>query len=282
LVASEVTTNGDLFTAPLANPDQLTELGVNKFLQSMALIDDTRLIGQDFSLQFWTMHTDGSGLVSVLDSEPLKQAPSPCPDGKTFLYVSIDERNRAKIARAEYTSNTGTALTSGPLDFGAICTPDQKSYLYLNNVSNGVANLMKADFSGGNPTKVMSGDIGDVSMSPDRNFIVVMMLKQEQNRTVRHALLVSLKDFNVVHDVPTDPRAASFGVLTDNSAFLYVLREGNVDNLYAEPVTGGPPRQLTHYKSDHIRTYEITRDGRTLVLSRGNEVANALMISNFR
>src|SRR6185369_7953283 len=185
LVASEVTTNGDLFTAPLANPDQLTELGVNKFLQSMALIDDTRLIGQDFSLQFWTMHTDGSGLVSVLDSEPLKQAPSPCPDGKTFLYVSIDERNRAKIARAEYTSNTGTALTSGPLDFGAICTPDQKSYLYLNNVSNGVANLMKADFSGGNPTKVMSGDIGDVSMSPDRNFIVVMMLKQEQNRTVR-------------------------------------------------------------------------------------------------
>jgi eukaryotic-like serine/threonine-protein kinase len=282
LVASEVTNNGDLYTAPLANPDQLTPLNTNKNLQSMALIDDTRVIGQDFTLQFWTVHTDGTGLASVLDSEPLKQAPSPCPDGKTFLYVSIDERNRAKIARAEYTSTSGTALTAGPLDFGAICTPDQQSYLYVNNVSNGVAKLIKASFTGGTPTTVMSGDIGDISLSPDRNFIVLSMLKQEQNRSVRHLLLLSLKDFNVVRDVPVDPRAGSFGILADNSAFIYSKREGNVDNLYTEPVGGGPPTQLTHYKTDHIRSYEITRDGKTLVISRGNEVANALMISNFR
>jgi serine/threonine protein kinase len=282
LVASEVTNTGDLYTAALANPDQLTPLNTNKNLQSMALIDDTRLIGQDYTLQFWTVHTDGSGLASVLDNEPLKQAPSPCPDGKTFLYVSIDERNRAKIARAEYTSTTGTALTSGPLDFGGVCTPDQQSYLYLNNVSNGVAHLMKASFSGGTPTKVMSGDIGDISLSPDRNFIVLSMLKQQQDRNVRHLLLLSLKDFNVVRDVPVDPRATNFGILADNSAFIYSKREGNVDNLFTEPVNGGPPTQFTHYKSDHIRSYEITRDGKTLVISRGNEVANALMISNFR
>jgi Tol biopolymer transport system component len=282
LVTSEITNNGDVFTAAMANPDQLTPLNINKNLQSMALIDDTRLIGQDFSLQFWTAHTDGSGLASVLDSEPLKQAPSPCPDGKTFLYVSIDERNHAKIARAEYTSATGTALTSGPLDFGAICTPDQQGYLYLNNVSNGVANLMKASFSGGTPTKVLSGDIGDISMSPDRNYIVVGMLKQEQNRNVRHILLLSLKDFSVLHDRPVEPRAGSFGILADNSAFIYSKREGNVDNLYTEPVNGGPATQLTHYKTDHIRSYEFTRDGKMLVISRGNEVANTLMISNFR
>jgi Tol biopolymer transport system component len=282
LVAAEVTSSGDLYTAPMANPDQLTPLNTTKNLQSMALIDDTRVIGQDFSLQFWTLHTDGSGLATVLDAEQLKQAPSPCPDGKTFLYVSIDERNRAKIARAEYTSTTGTALTAGPLDFGAICTPDQQGYLYLNNVSNGVAHLMKASFGGGTPTKLISGDLGDISMSPDRNFIVLSMLKQEQNRSVRHLLLLSLKDFNVVRDVPVDPRAGNFGILADNSAFIYAKRVGNVDNLYTEPVSGGPPTQITHYKTDHIRSYEITRDGKTLVISRGNEVANALMITNFR
>jgi dipeptidyl aminopeptidase/acylaminoacyl peptidase len=119
-------------------------------------------------------------------------------------------------------------------------------------------------------------------MSPDRNFIVLSMLKQEQNRSVRHLLLLSLKDFNVVRDVPVDPRAGNFGILADNSAFIYAKREGNVDNLYTEPVGGGPPSQLTHYKTDHIRTYEITQDGKTLVISRGNEVANALMITNFR
>jgi eukaryotic-like serine/threonine-protein kinase len=282
MVTAQVAVNGDLYTGSLANPDQLSALGVNKNLQSMTLIDDTRIIGQDSSLQFWILHTDGTGVASVLDAEPLKQSPVPCSDGKTFLYVAIDEQNHAKVARAEYTSNTGTPLTSGPLDFGGVCTPDQKAFLYLSNTSNGVVELMKASFDGGSPTKIMSGDFGDLSFSPDRNNFVLTALKQEQGKTVRHLMLISLTDLKVIHDVPVDPRASSFGVLADNSAFVYIMREGNVDNLYTVPVTGGSPHQLTHYKSEHIRTYEFTRDGKTLVVARGSEIANAVMISNFR
>jgi eukaryotic-like serine/threonine-protein kinase len=282
LVTSQVTVSGDLYTGPLSAPDQISALGVNKNFQSMALIDDTRLIGHDSTLQFWTVHTDGTGLASVLDAEPLKQNPVPCPDGKTFLYVSIDEQNHARVARAEYTSNTGTPLTPGPLDFGGLCTPDQSGFLYVTNFSNGSEDLMKASFSGGAATKVMSGDLDNISLTPDRKNLTLTNIKQEQGKTVRHVSLVSFNDFKVIHDLTVNPRASSFGILADNSAFTYVLREANVDNLYAVPVTGGEPRQLTHFKGDHIRTYEFTRDGKTLIVSRGTEVANAVMISNFR
>jgi eukaryotic-like serine/threonine-protein kinase len=282
MVTAQVTVTGDLYTAALSAPDELTDLKVNKTLNSMALIDDSRLIAQDNSLNFWTVRTDGSGLNSILNAEPLKQAPSPCPDGKSFLYVSINEQNQARIARAEYTSNTGTPLTSGPLDFGGVCTPDGQSFLYLQNNSNGLANLMKASLTGGAPTKITSGDFGDISLSPDRNFLVLTNLVEEKGRTVRHGLTLSLKDFKVVNDQPVPPRANSFGILADNSAFTFLQRQANVDNLFAQSVNGGPPRQLTHYKSDHIRTYEITHDGKTLVICRGNESVNAVMISNFR
>lgn len=279
---AQVALTGDLYTASLANPDQLTPLGVNKNINSLALIDDTHWIGQDNGLAFWTAKTDGSGLASILNSEVIKQAPAPCPDGKTFLYVSIDEKNQARVARADYTSNSGTALTSGPLDFGGICTPDGQGFLYLQNTSNGIVNLMKASFAGGTPTKIMSGDFNDVSMSPDRNFLVMTSFVEENGKTVRHGLTVSLQDFKVLNDQPLPPRASNFGILADNSAYIYVLREGNVDNLYAEPVKGGPQRQLTHFKGDHIRSYEFTRDGKSILLSRGNESVNAIMISNFR
>ena len=282
LVTLQLSLSGDLYRAPMATPDQVTPFGSNKVFQSMALVDDSRIVAQDSLLAFWMIPTNGGAMTQVLESELLKTGPAPCPDGKAMLYTAIDEQNHVKVARAEYGSSTGTPLTAGPYDFGGTCLPDQKSFLYLSQHGNGGIDLLKASFDGSPVTKIMSGNFDNLSMSPDRNFLVMTNLEQEKGKTVRHAMLLSLKDFKILNDAPLPPRAGGVGVLSDNSAFTYVQRDGNTDNLYTLPVNGGTPRQFTHYKSDHIRTYEITRDGKMLYIARGNEIANAIMISNFR
>jgi hypothetical protein len=54
-----------------------------------------------------------------------------------------------------------------------------------------------------------------------------------------------------------------------------------VDNIWEQPVTGGPPKPMTHFTSDKIFSFDWSRDGR-LALSRGTDTTDAVLIKNFR
>ena len=54
-----------------------------------------------------------------------------------------------------------------------------------------------------------------------------------------------------------------------------------VDNIWEQPVAGGPPKPVTHFTSDRIFGFDWSRDGR-LALSRGTEPTDAVLIKNFQ
>jgi hypothetical protein len=54
-----------------------------------------------------------------------------------------------------------------------------------------------------------------------------------------------------------------------------------VDNVWEQPVTGGPPKPVTHFTSDRIFYFDWSRDG-CLALSQGTERIDAVLIKNFR
>jgi hypothetical protein len=56
------------------------------------------------------------------------------------------------------------------------------------------------------------------------------------------------------------------------------MREGN---LYKQPLAGGPTVPLTHFASGRIFNFQWSRQGR-IVLSRGSETMDAVLLSNFR
>jgi hypothetical protein len=60
------------------------------------------------------------------------------------------------------------------------------------------------------------------------------------------------------------------------------LHDGDVDNLWYQAFAGGPPKQLTHFTSDHIYAYAFSRDGKRIAMTRGNARQDAVMLSNFR
>jgi len=49
-----------------------------------------------------------------------------------------------------------------------------------------------------------------------------------------------------------------------------------------QPLDGGPPRQVTDFKSDRIFGFEWSRDGKQLALARGTESSDVVLISGFR
>jgi hypothetical protein len=51
-----------------------------------------------------------------------------------------------------------------------------------------------------------------------------------------------------------------------------------VSNLWRTPLDGAPPTQITDFKSDSIRYFSYSRDGKHLALSRGNVTRDAVLI----
>jgi Tol biopolymer transport system component len=68
----------------------------------------------------------------------------------------------------------------------------------------------------------------------------------------------------------------------DGSAIAYIDNRGGAGNIWALPVGGGPPRQLTDFKSDSIFWFDFSRDGKQLAMARGTQTSDVVLNSNFR
>jgi Tol biopolymer transport system component len=68
----------------------------------------------------------------------------------------------------------------------------------------------------------------------------------------------------------------------DGKALQYLLTKGDVTNLWAQPLAGGPPRQVTKSTVGRIFDFNWTYDGKQLLLSRGEVTSDVVLLSNLR
>lgn len=49
---------------------------------------------------------------------------------------------------------------------------------------------------------------------------------------------------------------------------------------WLQPIAGGEPRQITSFKADSIFSFDVSRDGRQLVMSRGTTNYDVMLLRN--
>ena len=54
----------------------------------------------------------------------------------------------------------------------------------------------------------------------------------------------------------------------DGRSILFTRSQGGVSNLWSQPIGGGPAKQVTHFKTDRIATFNLSRDGKRVALTR--------------
>jgi TolB protein len=64
----------------------------------------------------------------------------------------------------------------------------------------------------------------------------------------------------------------------DGRSVMYVRHEGSVSNLWRQAIGSGAMKQLTHFDSDRIFCFDLSRDGRMVVLSRGQISTDLVLI----
>jgi hypothetical protein len=63
---------------------------------------------------------------------------------------------------------------------------------------------------------------------------------------------------------------------------LYIDTRGGVSNIWMQPIDGSPPKPVTDFKSEHIFSFDWSRDGKQLAVARGTQTSDVVLISDFK
>jgi Tol biopolymer transport system component len=62
----------------------------------------------------------------------------------------------------------------------------------------------------------------------------------------------------------------------------YLLTRRGATNVWEQPIAGGPPHAITEFTSGRILGFSWSRDGKSLLLAKGEDSSDVVLMSNFR
>ena len=68
----------------------------------------------------------------------------------------------------------------------------------------------------------------------------------------------------------------------DQKGVQYLLTRNGATNVWEQQLTAGAPRRVTNFASGRIFDFAWTRDGQELLLAKGENSSDVVLISNFR
>lgn len=203
--------------------------------------------------------------------------PSVSPDGR-FIAFTSDRTGVPHIWRMNLDGDNPKQLTS-KYDTSPQSSPDGQWVAYLSIANE--ATVWKVAIDGGQPVQLSDKRAEYPAFSPDGKQIACYYLENPSS-SVNLAIL----PFEGGQPIKTFALPTGFDAnlrwSTDGRAIIYAIKRGGVSNLWAQPVDGSPPKQLTDFTSDRIFWFDFSRDGKQLALSRGTETSDVVLISGFK
>jgi Tol biopolymer transport system component len=76
--------------------------------------------------------------------------------------------------------------------------------------------------------------------------------------------------------------AADLRWAPSGKALDYLLTRSGATNIWEQPLTNEAPRQVTSFPSGRIVDFAWSRDGKQLLVAKGNQTSDVILISGFR
>ena len=204
--------------------------------------------------------------------------PSVSPDGRYIVFMS-DRTGVPHIWRMDIDGANVRQLTFKQYDEDPNISPDGQWIAYMSCMNK--CTVWKVGIEGGSPMQVTDKYSESPTFSPDGKQIACTYLEQP-NAQFKFAILPSdggppAKTFTFPVGVKTNLRWTA-----DGRALIYGVTQKGVTNLWAQPIDGSPPKQLTNFASERIFGFDVSRDGKQVALSRGTQTSDVVLISNFK
>jgi Tol biopolymer transport system component len=245
---------------------------------------DQRILSATMGFQgsvFDLRKSDGSGKTAVLEDSVLSFQPSACGDGRAVVFTSARGQHGVSIWRMDANGGNLKELTPGPFNSNPICSPDGQWLVFMTLNDSGNA-ILKIPIDGGTPVSLSPQTAFGAAVSPDGNLIALWSVEGAVPNIHNVWRVVPSTGgaplYTLVADVRDARRRLRF--TPDGKSLAYIVNEGGVSNLWAMPLTGGSPKQLTDFKSDLIFDFAWSRDGKLLALSRGQINRDVVLLTD--
>jgi serine/threonine protein kinase/Tol biopolymer transport system component len=229
----------------------------------------------------WEMDSDGSSPHRLTSTSAATAAtePAAAPSGGFLAFTQEDSSRHANIWRIDLDGGNLKQLTNGENDFRPAVSPDGQWVVY-SSTHGGKSVLMKVSSAGAAPTQLTDYDSFFPAISPDGKWIACWYFPgQSQPDGVA---IVPFAGGAPAKFFPLPPTAGgNLHWTPDGRTVAFLDRVDDAVNVWEQPVVGGKRRQVTRFTSDNIFYFDWFRDGR-LVLARGKEPIDAVLIRNFR
>jgi Tol biopolymer transport system component/predicted Ser/Thr protein kinase len=162
--------------------------------------------------------------------------------------------------------------------FSADCSPDGKWVLFASGKS-----LYRISAEGGSATEIglPSPTSTYGAISPDGKWVAYIYTEEKPTKMNRIAVAPAEGGKpQQVFTMPGDTEGLRWA--PDGRGVEYLLTRKGATNVWEQMLAGGEPHQVTNFTSGRIVDFSWTRDGKTLLLAKGDLTRDVVMISNLR
>jgi len=219
------------------------------------------------------MNADGSQRTAPLPEIRNFLSMSSC--GDRYILFENHTADKIELVRSNPDGTNAKILAEGAMF--AACSPDGKWAAYANKEG-----LARIPVEGGEPTIVArTPNVYEPSFSPDSKWITYRF--SEGSNVMIHkigVLQVEGTSSPQVFELPVGAEGLRWS--PDQKGVEYLQTQKGASNVWEQALAGGAPRQVTNFTSGLIFDFAWTRDGKNLLVARGERTSDVVLISNFR
>ena len=201
------------------------------------------------------------------------------PDGRFIVFSYGLDEHEYHIFRMDLDGENLKQLTVGKGENAPSFSPDGKWVVY-NSWGSGQPTVWKVSIEGGAPMQITTTQSHTPWFSPDGKLIAYGYFGEKDEPRI--SLIPSVGG----QPIKTFVLPGSYLTLEwtpDGKAVTFLVRGRNgPGNIWAQPIAGGPPQQLTNLTTDRLINDTWSRDGKQLAFVRATEVRDVVLISALR
>jgi serine/threonine protein kinase len=214
--------------------------------------------------------------------------------GTNRIAFALDSGNGFGIWTANLDGSDAKQISHGSSDSEPVCTPDGQHVIYASSHEGHVI-LQIAPMANGSAGNLVSDTDANSwmyspAMSPDGRSVAAAWAPAG-DQAIRLAI-ISIADSKIVASVEVKEGFAGSGTAAtiawapDGRGVLYGVRKNGAENLWLQPIdthssTQAPAREITHFTNDDIFAAAFSPDGKSLVLARGYDSRDAVLLTHF-